>query len=133
MRWFGPTWGAPVCDPEEKIPTPIGLPCFACERSIVDGDQGFAVPLVDGVPEAPIATWQPWHLDCFIDSVGVRLRVHVLHHGRAMCGLDGCPKDWPTGHIWVDATEADRATCPRCKAAVDGELRRIFRDGLKEG
>ncbi len=42
--------------------------------------------------------------------------VHVLHEGRALCGMPGLfPKDWPDGHKWVRLDEAKDATCVACK------------------
>ncbi len=41
--------------------------------------------------------------------------VHILHHGFALCGgVRGVPRDWPTGHTWVDVNFLSAATCPQC-------------------
>jgi hypothetical protein len=40
--------------------------------------------------------------------------VHVLHHGFALCGR---PLTIPGGR-WVRLGEADKATCPGCRAKV---------------
>lgn len=42
--WFGPSWGAPVCDPVSHVDTPVGSPCCECDVAIVDGDSGFRLP-----------------------------------------------------------------------------------------
>jgi hypothetical protein len=41
MRWFGESWGAPVCEDAEHVATPVGCECFECEL-----DQGFMLPTV---------------------------------------------------------------------------------------
>lgn len=44
MKWFGESWGAPTCDPEDHTPTPVGDSCIECKEAIRDGDTGFVVP-----------------------------------------------------------------------------------------
>lgn len=52
---------------------------------------------------------EPGHQDC----------VHVLMQGRALCDrVRGVPSDWPEGHKWVRAEEADKANCPHCIVAL---------------
>lgn len=41
MMWFGESWGAPVCDPERNVPTPVGFTCVECDKTVEDGDTGF--------------------------------------------------------------------------------------------
>ena len=81
MRWFGRTWGAPCCKPENHCLTPIGKPCYlhTCFGSrdtpdiIQNGDQGFTWPMVlttdtedtQGIIVKPIFA----HLDCFLCSI----------------------------------------------------------------
>lgn len=64
--WFGESWGAPCCEPEEHIDTPIGEPCSRCREPIKLGDQGVVAPLVelDGSVR-PIAH----HIDCYLQSI----------------------------------------------------------------
>ncbi len=40
--------------------------------------------------------------------------VHVLHEGRALCGMPGLPRDWPAGHKWTRIDEIKDATCNVC-------------------
>lgn len=43
--------------------------------------------------------------------------VHILRHGRTLCGMPGVPADWPEGHKWVGLNDeglADDATCRKC-------------------
>lgn len=47
--------------------------------------------------------------------------VHILWEGRAMCGMEGLPGDWPPGHKWValnDAGAADDVSCADCTIAA---------------
>lgn len=48
-------------------------------------------------------------------AVGLQV-VHVLAAGRALCGLQGVPAEWPDGHGWVEAPE--EATCAACVATA---------------
>lgn len=46
-------------------------------------------------------------------------RVHVLCHGRALCGsVHGLPCNWGPGHQWVRVEERADATCSACKDAA---------------
>lgn len=40
--------------------------------------------------------------------------VHLLRHGRSLCGMPGVPADWPSGHAWVDDHGKKYANCSRC-------------------
>ena len=63
--------------------------------------------------------------------------IHLLHEGRALCGRQDAPGDWPVGHQWVPFVEfvngklgktAERAKphlCPRCLATAE-HLKRQF-------
>lgn len=66
MKWFGESWGAPCCDPEDHVETPDGEACPGCIRSIRPGDCGFvlAAVLEDGFVDS-IA----WHRTCFIKTL----------------------------------------------------------------
>lgn len=70
MKWFGESWRAPICAPEDEVGTPVGERCLLCEEPIAAGDQGVVMPfsgdLVDGVVTARLV---PEHLDCFLDTV----------------------------------------------------------------
>lgn len=66
MQWFGPTWGAPCCDPAAQVPTPVGEKCLACNGTIHDMDQGFLIPALADETETY------WHLNCFLRNIGVR-------------------------------------------------------------
>lgn len=50
--------------------------------------------------------------------------IHVLHHGRAICGFShDVPRTWPPGHVWVSTLERSDATCPQCVACAEGDGR----------
>ncbi len=53
--WFGLSWGAPVCDPADQVPVPVGEPCFWCGEAFVARDEG-------------IMSNVPMHLDCSMRS-----------------------------------------------------------------
>lgn len=61
IKWFGKSWGAPLCKDTEQVETPIGQRCDVCEQKIVFDDQGVMVSGPDG--------FVPHHIDCFVDRV----------------------------------------------------------------
>lgn len=63
--WFGKSWGAPVCDPETHLPTPVGDLCVRCAGEITDDDQGMIVPFAGMQP----AVLSAHHLDCFLVGI----------------------------------------------------------------
>lgn len=46
MKWFGESWGAPVCEDETHIEIPVGESCGYCDEPIAEGDQGLRMPFV---------------------------------------------------------------------------------------
>jgi len=46
MKWFGESWHAPVCEPDEHIETPVGEDCGYCDEPIAEGDRGLRMPFV---------------------------------------------------------------------------------------
>lgn len=86
MKWFGESWGAPVCRPAARIEVPVGQSCQYCGELIADTDQGFAVPPVP----------MHFHLDCFtrttIGSIGCQ------------AGLCGNPQCYPASSLRVFVT-----------------------------
>lgn len=73
VRWFGESWGAPVCDPRAHVETPVDRRCFGHDhlhpagRSelIEEGDQGVMIPYQAFKP-----TSIAYHLDCWLHEVG---------------------------------------------------------------
>jgi hypothetical protein len=47
VRWFGESWGAPVCEPSTKVAEPVGASCLFCPHAIMPGDSGFLLPSAD--------------------------------------------------------------------------------------
>jgi hypothetical protein len=64
--WFGKSWGAPCCEEDQHVVTPIGEPCARCREPIRAGDQGLISPLakLDGARDV-IAH----HLDCYLKGI----------------------------------------------------------------
>lgn len=70
LGWFGESWGAPACDPETFVPTPVGWRCIGHAHMhnalrperIEDGDQGVTMPGPGGLVA--------YHLDCWLHEVG---------------------------------------------------------------
>lgn len=74
-RWFGHSWGAPACAPEDHVETPVGMPCAGHEHChaerpavIEDGDQGLLLPYLAGAGE-PVQS-VAYHLDCWLHEIG---------------------------------------------------------------
>lgn len=111
MRWFGESWGAPVCEVSEHVPVPQGEICAHCRRPIKAHHQGFLLPcLGDGLPLEV-----PYHRNCMMGLLGLAT-VHHLVEGGAVCGFwrGVFPGDWPRGHLWTN-DPAD-VTCVGCAA-----------------
>lgn len=64
--WFGESWGAPVCDPEDHVRTPVGRACLWCGKPIEAGDQGLLTPCVN---RAWPVTIEAEHLACLLKRV----------------------------------------------------------------
>lgn len=67
MKWFGESWGAPVCAPEDHAPVPGGA-CTVCEELFKAADQGLILPFLGG-PGDPSEL--PYHLGCFREALGI--------------------------------------------------------------
>lgn len=67
VKWFGISWGAPVCDPEDHVETPVGRPCMRCTKAIGENDQGLTIPHVRE-RERKVSD-EPWHLGCYLESI----------------------------------------------------------------
>lgn len=64
MKWFGKSWGAPICDPDDHRPTPLGEECLYCKKPIGPDDIGLLIPHLDET-----ASIRPWHHACFMASI----------------------------------------------------------------
>jgi hypothetical protein len=63
MWWFGESWGAPCCEEELHVATPVGVVCMECEKRIVGGDQGFLVPHRSAMADLG------YHRVCFLRTI----------------------------------------------------------------
>lgn len=76
VRWFGPTWHAPINEVTLEAPTPVDDVCIYCNNPILLGQRGI---LMWG-SHSPTPDW-PWllrvaeHITCFFASVGIPGRV----------------------------------------------------------
>lgn len=67
VRWFGDNWGAPVCEPEAQIDTPLLAPCIRCNEWFHIGDRGVSLIASPSIhPSGRVA----YHLMCFLEEVG---------------------------------------------------------------
>lgn len=97
MRWFGPSWGAPCCDPERHIDTPIGEACAWCDEPIGADDSGVTL----GPLASPTDT-DHHHLNCWLRQV-----VGPLAHQTGECSCAG--RDDPYQDAMTPREEADAA------------------------
>jgi hypothetical protein len=65
MRWFGESWGAPVCEDTAHADTPVGEECDACPEPIEGDDQGFLLPFYDTDAVSEIA----YHRGCLMGAI----------------------------------------------------------------
>lgn len=70
-QWFGKSWGAPCCEAELHVATPVNVPCARCKEPIRPGDQGVAMPLVGAISHRQAFSVEMlyWHLDCFLGGI----------------------------------------------------------------
>jgi hypothetical protein len=66
MKWFGESWGAPCCDPEEQVPVPDGEVCPRCMHSIRPDDQGIEMAYL--LEDGDVDTLS-WHRRCLMDAI----------------------------------------------------------------
>jgi len=112
MKWFGESWGAPVCDPEKKAPTPVGEACAHCADAIVATSQGVLMPFWDGEKGSMVS----YHRLCLLQNLGLSMTVHILDRGLPLCEFSSkVPAEWPHLHIWTRMETHYEANCGRCK------------------
>jgi hypothetical protein len=61
MKWFGVSWGAPMCDECPHVAPPIGELCSHCDDAILAKDSGVIYS------NGPVA-----HRNCFLKAVGIK-------------------------------------------------------------
>jgi len=95
MKWFGESWGAPVCE-GEHVETPVGVLCAHCDEPLEAGDQGimmdglFDFDVEDMLGKLPRLESHPWHIDCFVRSV-----VGSVGHQNKRCSCFGGTEEDP--------------------------------------
>jgi hypothetical protein len=74
MKWFGKSWGAPICDDSQNVRTPEGEICPECGEPIKTGQQGFILPYThtNTVGEVGWVDNLSYHLDCFLKTLGIK-------------------------------------------------------------
>ncbi len=68
MKWFGPSWGAPVCSYAEHVETPAA-PCYLCGKAFGPEDRGVTMPFFD--PSDGEHTTLSACLGCFLEALGL--------------------------------------------------------------
>ncbi len=63
MRWFGPSWNAPVCFVADSVAVPVGRLCHSCDRPIDYQALGLLITQQPDLLEPE--TEQVWHLTCY--------------------------------------------------------------------
>ncbi len=66
MKWFGESWGAPLCGECEHVSTPVGELCVYCEEPIEANQAGVVMPAGDA--HGHFAE-KPEHYECFIRQI----------------------------------------------------------------
>lgn len=97
VGWFGKSWGAPACEEEEHLPTPVGEPCARCVEPILVGHQGVIMGAYSE-EKGPHAV--AYHLDCYLRG--------LLPHGA------DCPRCRGVDRLDHDAGCAYRSRGERC-------------------
>jgi hypothetical protein len=64
-QWFGKSWGAPCCEEDEHVPTPVNELCARCRELLLEGDQGVVMPFV----ALGQAGFLAYHLDCYLKGI----------------------------------------------------------------
>ena len=64
--WFGKSWGAPCCEEEEHVPTPVWERCIRCKEHIMPDDQGVTSRLIRREGDASTIAY---HLDCYLKGI----------------------------------------------------------------
>jgi hypothetical protein len=86
MKYFGPSWYAPVC--EEQVATPVDDVCMFCDEVIAEGDQGL---FIGGHSDAGYQD-RPVHIECHVREI-----VGSVGHLSKRCSCYGGNEDDPEG------------------------------------
>lgn len=89
MKWFGESWGAPACQPQDHTETPVGKLCGHCEEMVHQGDCGFLqTAVMSGHNTHEVA----FHLECHM-----RLILGSVGHLNKRCSCYGGTDEDPPG------------------------------------
>lgn len=79
MKWFGKSWGAPVCTERERYPWAPQVACVACKQRVKEDERGVLLPFIgEGGGDLSFVEiinhdgYVAYHLDCFARAVGVK-------------------------------------------------------------
>lgn len=68
VRWFGASWGAPICDPRTKIEVPIDRLCLNCGGGFFEHSRGVSTAASFSISEEGRVYY---HLGCFLRNLGI--------------------------------------------------------------
>jgi hypothetical protein len=66
VRWFGASWGAPICERDNECDTP-STPCLRCGLPFGADDQGVVQANID---EHRQLSYRGQHIDCHLAGLG---------------------------------------------------------------
>lgn len=90
IGWFGESWGAPMCEEANHIPTPVGAFCISCDEPIAVDDHGVVTPQY-GL-DAQAAEHDP--LDRLSAGGHRYIAFHLECHLRGVLGSVGHIEGW---------------------------------------
>lgn len=87
LRWFGASWGAPMCEDATHIEAPTDTTCAICSTLIAPADQGVRIPHLGDAGIQPrhgdqVYAW--YHLNCFLSSIGLPIEASIT---CPVCGI----------------------------------------------
>jgi hypothetical protein len=68
VKWFGPTWKAPINEPANEMSVPLGEDCIRCGEFFDHDEQGVAIPASPSIAENGQVFY---HLQCFLAEIGL--------------------------------------------------------------
>ena len=103
MKWFGKSWGAPICTKESHAETPVGEPCQWCEEPIEEDECGLLIPTVVEWLDDKTAreVFKPTHQECLLREV-----IGSVGHLQKLCSCYGGEMEDPPGMTKREAAKA---------------------------
>jgi len=87
--WFGSSWGAPVCKPDNRVDTPVGIHCEHCDEAFIAGDRGFAI--------ATLVVSGSMRKSYFHHACWLRKILGSVGHQMRQCSCQGGAEEDPPG------------------------------------